>query len=99
MQEYDIVDIIGEGVFGDEWRQSQVLLEVNDIAFVGETQLAALVGYTESQSASSSAGSKARSYGIAFLDLGGRSGAMTIARFVNLNHTPVSLEASSQYER
>lgn len=95
MQEYDIVDIIGEGVFGDEWRQSQVQLEVSDIIFSGENQLAALVGYTENQSASSTAARKERSYGVALLDLGGRSGSITISRFIDVAYKPVRVTRAS----
>ena len=77
-------------MFGDEWKQSQILLEVNDITFTGENQLAAVIGYTEHQSASSSTANQTRSYGVALLDLGGRSGAISVARFFDLDYTPVS---------
>ena len=89
MQEYDIIDTIGDSVFGDDWKQSQILLEVNDIVVTGDNQLAALIGYTENQSASSSTANQARSYGVVLLDLGGRSGAINLVRFIELTYTPV----------
>jgi hypothetical protein len=87
-QEYDIVDIIGDGVFGDEWKQSQVLLEINDIATLDENQLVALVGYTDSQSASSSAGRQERSYGIATIDVTGKN--LAVSRFIDMAYSSVS---------
>lgn len=89
VQEYDLVDIIGEGVFGDEWKQSQVLLEVSDIVFSGENQLAALVGYSESQAASSSASNSGKQFGVALLDLSGRSNSVTVSRFIDMTYVPV----------
>lgn len=77
-------------MFGDQWKQSQILLEVNDVAFTGDDQLAALVAYTENQSASSSTANQVRSYGVALLDLGGRSGGISVGRFIDLAYSPVS---------
>jgi hypothetical protein len=62
---------------------------VNDIAFTDDNQLAALIGYTENQSASSSTANQARSYGVALLDLGGRSGSISVGRFIDLAYSPV----------
>lgn len=95
VQEYDIIDIIGEGVFGDQWKQSQVMLEIKDIGFTGDSQLAAVVGYTENQSASSSTANQARSYGVALLDLSSRSGAITVTRFIDIAYTPVCFRVMS----
>lgn len=78
-------------MFGDDWKQSQILLEVNDIVVTGDNQLAALIGYIENQSASSSTANQARSYGVVLLDLGGRSGAINLVRFIELTYTPVRL--------
>jgi hypothetical protein len=89
-QEYDIFDIIGEGVFGDEWKQSQILLEINDIATLDENQLVALVGYTDSQSASSSAGRQHRSYGVAVMDVTGKT--LGVTKFIDLAYSSVSTD-------
>lgn len=94
VQEYDLLDIIGEGVFGEDWKRSQVLIEVNDIAFSGENQLAALVGYSESQAASSSSPNSAKSYGVALLDTAGRSGNITVLRFIDMINVPVRTRLS-----
>ena len=64
-QEYDIVDLIGEGVFGDEWKQQKVKLEINDIAQLDDT-LVALVGWVGDESASTS-DREQRTYGLAVL--------------------------------
>jgi hypothetical protein len=87
-QEFDIVDLIGEGVFGDEWKQAQVLLEINDIVTLDGSQLVALVGYTDSQSASTSSDRAARSYGLAILETSAKS--LVVSRFIDIAYTPVS---------
>ena len=99
MQEYDIVDIVGESVFGDEWRQSNVQLEISDVIFSGDNQLVALVGYTETQAASSSSATRARAYGLALLDLGGRSGSITVSRFIDVAYKPVRTSHRGCYSR
>jgi hypothetical protein len=79
--------LIGEGVFGDEWKAQKVLLEINDIAPLDDS-LVALVGWTENKSASTSSDRQGRSYGLALLETSGKT--LVVSRFIDLAYTPVS---------
>jgi len=85
-QEYDIVDLIGEGVFGDEWKQQKVKLEINDIAQLDDS-LVALVGWVGDESASTS-NREQRTYGLAVLENSDKT--LSVSRFIDLAYTPVS---------
>ena len=89
--EYDIVDLIGEGVFGDEWKQQKVKLEINDIAKLDDS-LVALVGWVGDESASTS-DREQRTYGLAVLENSGKT--IIVSRFIDLAYTPVSYHFSS----
>jgi hypothetical protein len=82
------VNLIGEGVFGDDWKQA---IEINDIAPLDSSQLVALVGYTDGQHASSSTDRAGRSYGLAILDISGKN--LVVSRFIDLEYTPVSFHS------
>lgn len=86
-QEYDVVDLIGEGVFGDEWKQQKVKLEINDIAQLDDS-LVALVGYIGNEGASTSSNGEQRAYGLAVLETSGKT--LVVSRFIDLAYTPVS---------
>jgi hypothetical protein len=89
-QEYDIVDLIGEGVFGDEWKQQKVKLEINDIAQL-DGSLVALVGWVGDESASTS-DREQRTYGLAVLENSGKT--LGVSRFIDLAYTPVRFQFS-----
>jgi hypothetical protein len=91
-QEYDIVDLIGEGVFGDEWKQQKVKLEINDIAQLDDS-LVALVGWVGNESASTSSDREQRTYGLAVLESSGKT--LGVSRFIDLAYTPVSYQSLS----
>jgi hypothetical protein len=90
-QEYDIVDLIGEGVFGDEWKQQKVKLEINDIAKLDDS-LVALVGWVGDESASTS-DREQRTYGLAVLENSGKT--LSVSRFIDIIYTPVRYHFSS----
>jgi len=78
--------LIGEGVFGDEWKQQKVKLEINDIAQLDDS-LVVLVGWVGDESASTS-DREQRTYGLAVLENSGKT--LSVSRFIDLSYIPVS---------
>jgi len=85
--------LIGEGVFGDEWKQQKVKLEINDIAQLDDS-LVALVGWVGDESASTS-DREQRTYGLAMLENTGKT--LSVSRFIDLSYIPVSYHTPTNY--
>ena len=85
--------MIGEGVFGDEWKQQKVKLEINDIAQLDDS-LVALVGWVGDESASTS-DREQRTYGLAMLENTGKT--LSVSRFIDLSYIPVSYHTPTNY--
>jgi hypothetical protein len=73
-------------VFGDEWKQQKVKLEINDISQL-DGSLVALIGWVGDESASTS-DREQRTYGLAVLENSGKT--LSVSRFVDISYIPVS---------
>ena len=85
--------MIGEGVFGDEWKQQKVKLEINDIVQLDDS-LVALVGWVGDESGSTS-DREQRTYGLAVLENSGKT--LSVSRFIDLSYIPVSYHTPTHY--